>query len=789
MYDPEGMWRRRIILGLVGVVVILLAGGTGFLIARGGSDNPTNETDQDPGAQPAPPPQSSSVCGLPDGDQEVPTIGPEAEWTAVDDLLMPSTEQYGPGEESDDIHSCFARNPTGALLAAAAYLADRNNVGVDQGSFAAERFARGEGYDDQVREYGRGNTYDAPAGTEGQFAGFRFTQYSSSSTALEIAFRVTSLEQARQAPYLSVPVELVWQDGDWKQVATDDGTVNTPADLDGYVVWAAEPEVESPQSTGRGLDDAAAAAHVQRTAISDVGGFGMSPPVLLADELPGDESSSPPAGDVDRESPSGNAPDGQGEDAGGACENVISLKCAGEVLIPDLPSVPTPGGIASGIAGSALQEFAATAQEAAEWAIEELLTAWLNYPDPNVQAENSAAKWLQNNLAGLVVFAVMFSVIVSAIRLVVVQRFEHMRDLAGHLIRVLLVGGLTLVVVGLGVRVGDELTGWLLDQTEIDLGGGGAALLGVTAGLTNSILVIVIGLFIVLAQIIQLALMVIRTAVVTFLAGALPLAAAASQTQAGKQSYQKMLTWLAAFVLYKPAAALVYVMAIRMTNSDQDIASRFAGLGLMVLAIVALPALLRLFVPITASIGSTSGGGLALAGVGAAVATGAMLAGGAAAGGAGAAAGGAGANAAPTGGTPGGGSGGGGHGGGGGGVGPPQGSSSGGRSSAGGTTAATPQIYLQPVGAAPPSESDQQGTQAPQHEASPAAGTGASAGASAGAAPARGADERAGGGADLRIVDAAIDGASRGAATAGGVTGAASGAVDDSRMTGHEENR
>jgi hypothetical protein len=86
------------------------------------------------------------------------------------------------------------------------------------------------------------------------------------------------------------------------------------------------------------------------------------------------------------------------------------------------------------------------------------------------------------------------------------------------------------------------------------------------------------------------------------------------------------VAWLAAFTLYKPVAALIYATAFRMVGRDQAPTTVVSGVFLMVLAIFALPALLRFLVPATTAMASGNAGAMAGALVGGTLATGAALA-------------------------------------------------------------------------------------------------------------------------------------------------------------------
>lgn len=74
-----------------------------------------------------------------------------------------------------------------------------------------------------------------------------------------------------------------------------------------------------------------------------------------------------------------------------------------------------------------------------------------------------------------------------------------------------------------------------------------------------------------------------------------------------------MIAWLLAFIAYKPAAAIIYAMAFRLLRDDgpttdpTGIWANIAGVALMGMALVALPAMMRFLVPMISS--QTGGGG------------------------------------------------------------------------------------------------------------------------------------------------------------------------------------
>jgi len=287
------------------------------------------------------------------------------------------------------------------------------------------------------------------------------------------------------------------------------------------------------------------------------------------------------------------------------------------------------GCIQEGIA-SGMDAIAQSFKDGAEWAIKNLTTAWLNAPSPDVNSSISVTGWIQSHLGYFVAATMVFSVLAAAYRMATTGKFEHGRDLGESLTRVLLVSVLAGTLTTLCVEVGEAFSTWILDKAQVDF-----STTVVIAAVQSPGVIILLAIIVIIAQVIQLGLMLIRNAMIVILVGVLPLAAAAGNTQVGRQWWQKSFAWLLAFVLYKPVAALIYAASFKMASKDQDLATQLSGIFMMLLAIFALPALMRFMVPATAAMSGGNAGAMAGAMVGAALATGAVLATGGAAGAAG----------------------------------------------------------------------------------------------------------------------------------------------------------
>jgi len=317
---------------------------------------------------------------------------------------------------------------------------------------------------------------------------------------------------------------------------------------------------------------------------------------------------------------------------------------------------------------------------------------------PLANGQPSSQLQISDQIQWVVAYVAVGSIIYASIRMAIERKGQSGTTALKGIMRLILVaGGGSWVITRLAV-VSDDYTAHLFANATLNVlsnsvCGGGAI---------ESFLMLVLAFLLIIAAIVQLILLYVRLGVVILLLGTLPLAAVASMTDWGMSWWRKHIGWLVAWLLYKPAAALIMFSGVTMVNSGSQAPERFAtgdapidfevatsnanmriaGIAVLLLSAVALPALLKLVMPATAALGS--GGAGATGAIAGAAATGAMSIGAAGLSAAGQAAKPGGARGGPSGaslGSGGGGSGGGGSSGGGSGGG---GSSGGGSSSGGG---------------------------------------------------------------------------------------------------------
>lgn len=277
------------------------------------------------------------------------------------------------------------------------------------------------------------------------------------------------------------------------------------------------------------------------------------------------------------------------------------------------------------VGDSLMDQLAHNASVAMASTIETLGSFWVTVPTiPLGDTQGNPSDpvgFLQGHTWWIWSTLMVFSVLYAAGQMIWSRKGQPLMELVAALIRSLLASSAGLGAVVILLQVGDSYSTWILDKSVEG---------GFTQGLKNimmspsasdlQIFMIVAGIIAMLVSLVQICLLIVRSALSVLLAGTLPLAYSATNTQWGKQWSQKHASWLIAFVLYKPVAATIYAAAFKVTGSAltgklegaaESIVGLMSGLVLMVAALFALPAMMRLIVP---AVGAASAGGAMFAG-------------------------------------------------------------------------------------------------------------------------------------------------------------------------------
>jgi hypothetical protein len=264
--------------------------------------------------------------------------------------------------------------------------------------------------------------------------------------------------------------------------------------------------------------------------------------------------------------------------------------------------------VGSQFTDGAVVAFAKAIGDATSEVLKALNGVWINV---NAGDTTGPIAKIDAEVDWLVGYVAVASLLIAAIRMALERKGQPMKQAFMGMWKVILVGAVAVTVVRALTAASDLYAQDVYNRAA--LGDKAEKMLGVLS-LEQPGLIIVFGLLVMLSGFVQICLMYIRIGVLIMLVGTLPLAAASSMTGWGEGWWKKHIGWLAAWLLYKPAAALIIYSATSMTDDTENLDGTaklnqtIAGLGMLILAVFALPALLKLIVPATAALGGTSGG-------------------------------------------------------------------------------------------------------------------------------------------------------------------------------------
>jgi hypothetical protein len=290
------------------------------------------------------------------------------------------------------------------------------------------------------------------------------------------------------------------------------------------------------------------------------------------------------------------------------------------------------GNAVSGMLDDAIGNLAKAIMEGMSQMVTTLSTFWVSTPTVNLTSQDGltaspVVSIVNSELMPWTLALAVLAVILGGIRLIWEQRGAPLKDLLRSLLTLTLVSGLGLGVISILVIAADAFAAEIIKRSTDGKGFAESMQLLVMTNQTGVgvFILIVLGLIGLLASLVQIVLMVVRSGMLVILTGILPTTAAFTNTEMGRQWFQKAVGWTIAFILYKPAAAIAYSVAfLLMGNSGgkDSLIGSITGFTLMVVALFALPALMRFVTPMVGAVASGSGAAAGAA-VGA-IATGAV---------------------------------------------------------------------------------------------------------------------------------------------------------------------
>jgi hypothetical protein len=295
------------------------------------------------------------------------------------------------------------------------------------------------------------------------------------------------------------------------------------------------------------------------------------------------------------------------------------------VLIDPACVVRSVAGHAAGTAADgAMAGLASPIQSGVAWLVTSTVDWWVQIPSPDLAAEPAVGalqRWVLPIAGGVAVLAML----AAAGKMVLTRKANPLVDVGSGLAIIAATSAVGVLLPSMLLKAGDAWSSWVLSTST-----GGQFATRLTTVLTlagaPSAVVIVLGVLAMILTAIQAVLMLFRQAALVILAGVLPLAAAGTLAPATRAWFRRVTGWMLAFIFYKPAAAAVYATAFTMIGQGSDPRIILMGFAMVLLSLLALPALLKFFTWTTATIEGPAGGGFLSTVVSGAIAVGALRA-------------------------------------------------------------------------------------------------------------------------------------------------------------------
>lgn len=243
-------------------------------------------------------------------------------------------------------------------------------------------------------------------------------------------------------------------------------------------------------------------------------------------------------------------------------------------------------------------------------------TWWVKAPVPSLFITTSPAYKLQDYLRFLLAAVMIASLICAGIKVIIDGRGDSLRQVAQSLVTVVVISGAGLVLASALISIFDNTAVWLLDSvTEESAETFGKRIIPVLWESTQvpggTVPVLLLALAGILANVIQMAMIWIRSILLMVIMGLAPIIASTISTSWGRAWAGKILGFFSGLVLYKLAVSVIYATTILFLTSESGLegfVSFLVGVMLMVFAAVCPFALVGLLVPTGAMIASSMGG-------------------------------------------------------------------------------------------------------------------------------------------------------------------------------------
>ena len=194
-------------------------------------------------------------------------------------------------------------------------------------------------------------------------------------------------------------------------------------------------------------------------------------------------------------------------------------------------------------------------------------TWWVKAPIPSLFVTSSPAYKMQDYLRFLLAAVMIASLIVAGIKVIIDGRGDSLRHVAQSLVTVVVVSAAGLTLASTLISIFDETAVWLLDTvTEDSAETFGKRIIPILWESTQipggRVPVMLLGLAGIIANVIQMAMIWIRSVLLMVIMGLAPIIASTTGTSWGRAWAGKILGFFSGLVLYKLAVSVIYATTI-----------------------------------------------------------------------------------------------------------------------------------------------------------------------------------------------------------------------------------
>jgi hypothetical protein len=261
----------------------------------------------------------------------------------------------------------------------------------------------------------------------------------------------------------------------------------------------------------------------------------------------------------------------------------------------------------SAVADGAVSGIASAIQSGITWVVSGTVDWWVQVPSPNLAAEPVVGA-LQRWLLPVTVAVAVLAMITAAAKMALTRKANPLFDVGSGLAIIAATSAVGVLLPSMLLKAGDAWSSWVLAASTGGQFGSRLETLLALPGAASGV-VIVLGIFAIVMAAVQAVLMLFRQAAVIILAGVLPLAAAGTLAPATRAWFRRVTGWMLALIFYKPAAAAVYATAFTMIGTGKDPRTTLMGFAMVLISLLALPALMKFFTWTTGAVETAAGGG------------------------------------------------------------------------------------------------------------------------------------------------------------------------------------